>query len=51
MDYVKSVLGHLLIIPKKKIKERINVEKITFYNSKVLNAQNPKRIFLINMLN
>jgi hypothetical protein len=41
---------HLLSILKKKINDKINVKKITFNISKVLNAQFFK-LFFINMLN
>jgi hypothetical protein len=34
-----SALGALLSIPKKESKDKINVERITFYIFKVLNAQ------------
>jgi hypothetical protein len=43
--------GHLLCIRRKDIKEKINVEKITFYTfNNVLDTQVPKQNFLINML-
>jgi hypothetical protein len=32
--------GHLLIILKKEIKNKINIEKITFYTFEVLNTYN-----------
>jgi hypothetical protein len=43
--------GHLLSIPKKEIKERFNIEKVTFYILKILNAHILRQIFYFNMLN
>jgi hypothetical protein len=46
-----SVSGHLLNIPKKEIKRKFNIEKVTFYISKVLNAHISRQNFYFNMLN
>jgi uncharacterized membrane protein len=36
---------------KKEIKNRFNIEKVTFYIFKMLNAHISKQIFYFNMLN
>jgi hypothetical protein len=43
--------GHLLSMPKIEIKDKINVDKTTFYILDVLNAQIPRQNFYIYMLN
>jgi hypothetical protein len=43
--------GHLLSIPKKENNVKVNVEKMTFYNFEVLNAQITKTSFLISKFN
>jgi hypothetical protein len=45
------LLGHLLSIPKIKIKDKINIDEITFYILDALNAQIPRYNFYIYMLN
>jgi hypothetical protein len=37
--------------PKKEIKEKFNIEKTTFYISKVLNIHISGQIFYFNMIN
>jgi hypothetical protein len=44
-------LGHLLSIPKIKIKDKINIDEITFYILDTLNAQVPRQNFHIYMFN
>jgi hypothetical protein len=41
---LNSAVGHLLSIPKKENKVKVNVENITCYNFEVLNAQITKKI-------
>jgi hypothetical protein len=48
---LNSAPWHLLSIPKKKNKVKINVEKMFFYNFKVLNAQITIKFFFISKLN
>jgi hypothetical protein len=48
---LNSVSGHLLILLKNEIKEKFNIEKITFYFFKVLKAYISKQIFYLNMFN
>jgi hypothetical protein len=48
---LNSASGHSLSIPKKEIKEKINVGERTFYIFKVLNAQVSRHNFSIYVLN
>jgi hypothetical protein len=43
--------GHLLSISKIEIKDKINIDKITFYILDALNAQVPRYNFHIYILN
>jgi hypothetical protein len=43
--------GHLLSIPKKENKIKVNVEKMIFYNFEALNAQITRKSFFISKLN
>jgi hypothetical protein len=48
---LNSILGHLISILKIEIKDKINVDKTTFYILDALNAQIPRQNFHIYMLN
>jgi hypothetical protein len=48
---LNSARGHLLSIPKKKNKVKVNVEKMIFYDFEALNAQIIKKSFFISKLN
>jgi hypothetical protein len=43
--------GYLLSILKKEIKNKINIEKTTFYAFEILNTRNLRQNFYFNMLN
>jgi hypothetical protein len=43
--------GHLLSIPEKENKVKLNVEKMILYNFKALNAQITRKSFFISKLN
>jgi hypothetical protein len=51
LGHAKWRLGHLLSTPKKKIKDKIKGDKITFCIFKALNAHISKQNFYINKLN
>jgi uncharacterized membrane protein required for colicin V production len=48
---LNSVSEHLLNILKRKIKEKFNINKITFYAFKMLNTHISRQNFHINMFN
>jgi hypothetical protein len=48
---LNSVPGHLLIIPEKENKVKVNVENMIFYNFDALNAHITRKNFFINKLN
>jgi hypothetical protein len=48
---LNSVPGHLLSIPKRKNKVKVNVEQMIFYNFEVLNVQITRQSFFISKLN